>query len=47
VMMTLLLFACAWLGYTSCARRQVIRFAYPWFGLLALAAAFYLLYKTF
>lgn len=45
VMMTLLLFACAWLGYTSCNRGQVQRFAYPWFGLLTIGAIFYFGYK--
>lgn len=45
LMMILLLFACAWLGYTSCTRGQVRRFAYPWFGLLAAGAVFYASYK--
>jgi len=45
LMMTLLLFACAWLGYTSCTRMQVRSFAIPWFGLLAAGAVFYLSYK--
>jgi len=46
IMMMPLMFACAWLGYTSCSSRQVSRFAYPWFGLLAVGAMFYLAYKT-
>lgn len=45
LMMTLLLFACAWLGYTSCTRRQIVSFALPWFGLLGASAFFYMAYK--
>jgi len=47
VMMELLLFACVWLGYTSCTPKQLLRFAYPWFGLLTAAAGFYTIYKIF
>lgn len=45
VMMTLLLFACAWIGYTSCTRAQVRRFAYQWFGILSIGVVFFLSYK--
>lgn len=45
VMMTLLLFACAWLGYTSCTRSQVRTFAVYWYGLLIASAFFYISYK--
>lgn len=45
VMFTLLLFACMWFGYTRCSRREVMRWALPWFGLLATGAAFYMGYK--
>ena len=46
VMMTLLLFACAWFGYTSCMPRQIRRFAYGWYGLLTAGALFYVGYKS-
>ena len=45
LMFTLLLFACMWFGYTRCSRREVIRWAIPWFGLLAASAFFYMGYK--
>lgn len=45
LMFTLLLFACMWFGYTRCSRREVIRWARPWFGLLAAGTFFYIGYK--
>jgi hypothetical protein len=45
LMMTLLLFASAWLGYTSCTKKQVKRFAVSWYGLLVLFGSFYMIYK--
>lgn len=45
VMATLLLFTCAWLGYTTCSRKQVRQFASLWYGLLAVGAMFYIIYK--
>lgn len=45
VMFTLLLFACMWFGYTRCSRREVRQWAFPWFGLLAAGAFFYMGYK--
>ena len=45
VMFTSLLFACMWFGYTRCSRREVKRWALPWFGLLAAGAFFYVGYK--
>lgn len=45
VMSTLLLFGCMWLGYTQCTAREVVRWAVPWFAVLALAAVFYVAYK--
>lgn len=46
LMCTLLLFACMWFGYTRCSRREVKRWAFPWFGLLAAGAVFYVGYKV-
>jgi hypothetical protein len=45
VMFTLLLFTCMWLGYTRCTRREVKRWAIPWFSLLAAGGVFYTGYK--
>lgn len=45
VMFTLLLFACMWFGYSRCSRREVKRWALPWFGLLTAGAFFYVGYK--
>ena len=45
VMFTLMLFACIWYGYTRCSRREVKRWALPWFSLLAVGAVFYAGYK--
>ncbi len=47
VMMELLLFASAWLGYTSCTKKQINRYAVAWYSVLASAAMFYMIYKTF
>ena len=46
IMSTLLLFACMWFGYTRCSRHEVMRWALPWFGLLAAGAVFYMSYKS-
>lgn len=46
IMFTLLLFACVWFGYTRSSRREVSRWAFPWFGLLAAGAVFYMGYKS-
>jgi hypothetical protein len=45
VMIAPLLYVSAWMGYVRCTRKQVLRFAIPWFGLLASAAVFYAGYK--
>lgn len=45
VMFTLLLFTCMWLDYTRCTRREVKRWAIPWFSLLAASGGFYIAYK--
>lgn len=45
LMFTLLIFACMWFGYTRCSRREVKRWALPWFSLLAAGAVFYIGYK--
>lgn len=45
LMFTLLLFACAWIGYTRCSSKFVKQWAVPWFGLLGLTAGFYMIYK--
>lgn len=45
VMSTLLLFGCAWLGTTTCSKRLVVKASMLWYGLLALGALFYLVYK--
>jgi len=45
LMATLLLFACAWIGYTRCPPKMVRRWAVPWFGLLGAGAIFYFVYK--
>jgi len=45
VMMTLLLFACAWLGYTSCTKQHIRRYAILWYVVLTSAAVFYMIYK--
>lgn len=45
VMMAPLLFACAWIGYTSCSPERVCRFAYAWGALLIGGAVFFLAYK--
>ena len=47
LMMTLLLLASAWLGYTSCTRKQIKIYAMFWYGFLACAAVFYIKYKIF
>lgn len=47
LMFTLLLFACMWFGYTRCTRRELKRWAMPWFSLIALSAVFYTGYKLF
>jgi small-conductance mechanosensitive channel len=46
LMMTLLFFACAWFGYTSCTRNQVRKFSLPWLCLLVAGGLFFLIYKT-
>jgi hypothetical protein len=45
LMSTLLLYACAWLGYTSCTKSRVQRFAFPWYALLAAGAVLCIAYK--
>ena len=45
IMFTLLLFTCVWFGYTRCTRREVKRWAIPWFSLLAAGGVFYTYYK--
>lgn len=45
LMSTLLLFACAWIGYTRSSKTSVNRWAIFWFSLLGFAALFYLCYK--
>jgi hypothetical protein len=45
LMMTLLLFACAWLGYTTCTMQQIKRYAIAWYVVLASGALFYMWYK--
>jgi hypothetical protein len=46
-MFILLLFACAWIGYTHCSSRSVFRWAVSWFCLLGTGAIFYFIYKFF
>ncbi len=46
VMVTMLLFACAWLGRTTCTRAQVWNYALPWYGMLILGAVFVVLFKA-
>ena len=43
-MVTLLLFTCAWLGYSTCSQRDVRYFATFWYGLLASSCVFYIAY---
>lgn len=45
LMITMLLFSCAWIGYTRCSSRQVRYYAVPWFGLLGISAFSYTIYK--
>ena len=45
LMMTLLLFASAWFGYTTCSKNQIKRYAVIWYGLLASCGLFYIVYK--
>jgi hypothetical protein len=45
LMATLLLFACAWIGYTRCPPKMVRRWAVQWFGLLGAGAIFFFVYK--
>lgn len=45
LMFTLLLFACMWFGYTHCSHIKIMRWAYPWFFLLASGAIFCMGYK--
>jgi len=45
IMMTLLLFTSAWLGYTSCTRKQINRYAVAWYALLVCVTIFYMIYK--
>jgi hypothetical protein len=47
IMISLLLFACVWIGYIRCSHRQVKRWAMLWFGLLATSAVFYMGYNLF
>jgi hypothetical protein len=46
LMMTLLLFASAWFGYTSCSREQIRQSALPWFQFLGASAVFFVVYKS-
>lgn len=45
LMMTLLLYSSAWLGYSTCSKTQISRFSYIWYGFLCSMAVFYLAYK--
>ena len=45
VMASLLFLGCAWLGASTCSRRQVFRASLLWYGLLSAGAIFYLSYK--
>jgi hypothetical protein len=46
VMSLALFYTCAWFGYTSCTRFQIQRFAYPWFGILAVFGGMYSIFKS-
>lgn len=46
VMMSLLFFGCAWLGYTICTKAQIRRFAFIWYGLLCAGVVFYVARKV-
>ena len=41
LMATLLIFACAWISYTTCAKRSVARWAVAWYGVLMAGGALY------
>lgn len=45
IMMTPLLFACAWFGYVSCPPARVRDYFYAWGSMLVLGAVFFLVYK--
>ena len=45
LMCSLLLFACMWIGYTFCSSSELNRWAFRWFTLLAICAAFFIGYK--
>jgi hypothetical protein len=45
VMASLLFWACAWLGMSTCSGRQVLRASILWYGMLSAGAIFYLSYK--
>lgn len=45
LMVTLLLFACMWLGHTQCRPALVMRWAFTWFVMLGSGAIFYIIYK--
>lgn len=45
VMASLLLWGCAWLGWTTCSKSLITKMSFLWYGLLAISALFYLVYK--
>jgi hypothetical protein len=45
VMASLLLWGCAWLGWTTCPKNLINKMSFLWYGLLALSALFYLFFK--
>ncbi|MBU1261324.1 MAG: hypothetical protein KKE31_08940 [Planctomycetes bacterium] len=45
IMVTLLLWGCAWLGARTCSKKSIIELSLFWYGLLAAGGAFYFVYK--
>lgn len=46
LLFTLMLFVCAWIGYTRASQSAVRNWSIWWFGFLGIAASFYLIYKA-
>lgn len=45
IMASLLLWGCAWLGWTNCPKKIINKMSFLWYGLLVLGSIFYLLFK--
>ena len=46
LLFTVMLFVCAWVGYSRAPQSSVRKWSIRWFGFLGIAASFYLIYKV-